>query len=143
MNKHSRPDFDSYFLELAETISKRADCRRRAVGALTVDNKQHVKGTGYNGVRAGNTGCTGGACPRGKLSYDEVKEFTDYSDPNSPGYCISNHAEMNALLHTDGPVQGLTVYVNHVPCEACRKVMYNAGIARVVWPDGEYNWEEL
>lgn len=129
-----RPDWDTYFVGIADAVGERADCRRRAVGAVLVDQEHRVVSTGYNGIRAGQKGCLEGACPRGLLTYEQVSEFSDYSDPNSPGYCISTHAEVNALLYAKGPVQGCTVYVTDQPCPGCEKTLYNAGIARVVYP---------
>lgn len=131
----SRPDWDTYFVGIARAVAARADCRRRAVGAVLVDQQRRVVATGYNGVRAGQQGCLEGACPRGLLTYDQVREFSDYSDPGSPGYCTSTHAEVNALLYAKGPVQGCAVYVTDQPCPACAKTLYNAGIARVIYPD--------
>jgi dCMP deaminase len=131
-----RPSWPVYFLGIAQAVAARADCRRRAVGAVLVDQDQRVVATGYNGVRAGAQGCLAGACPRGMLTYDEVQEFSDYSDPASPGYCISTHAETNALLYAKGPVQGCTIYVSAQPCPACMKTLRNAGLEAAYWPSG-------
>ena len=45
----NRPDWDHYFMEIAEVVSKRATCLRRGVGAVIVKNKQ-ILATGYNGT---------------------------------------------------------------------------------------------
>lgn len=128
-----RLGWDEYFVGLADAVAMRADCRRRAVGAVLVDAQHRVVATGYNGTRAGSEGCLAGACPRGLLSYERVAEFSDYSNPASPGYCISTHAEVNALTHAKGTVQGCTVYVTDPPCPACFKILYNSGLAGVVY----------
>lgn len=127
----SRPDWDEYFLDIAVAVSKRADCRRRLVGAVLVDKHHKIISTGYNGVKAGMVGCLEGGCPRGLLSQHEVPAFSDYNNVKSPGYCISTHAEMNAMLHAGQKVVGATMYITDPPCEGCRKAMHNAGVERV------------
>ena len=91
-----RPGWDEYFVNIARAVAERSDCRRRKVGAVLVDTGRRIVGTGYTGAPSGHPGCLEGACPRGLLSYDEVKEFSAYD--SGPGRCISVHAEANALL---------------------------------------------
>lgn len=129
----SRPDWDEWGLALAATVSTRADCTRRQVGAVVMDANHRILATGYNGAPSGDLGCaTDGACPRGQLSYEQVREFTDYE--SGPGRCVSAHAEVNALLHSGRDSRGATLYVTDSPCPACSKVIRAAGIARVVTP---------
>lgn len=132
-----RPDWDTYFLGVAQAISARADCRRRTVGAVIASHDHRVLSTGYNGAPPGRPGCLAGACPRGLLSYEDVKEFTDYD--SGPGRCISIHAEVNAVLFSKGDVAGATVYITDPPCPTCRKVLMGAGLERAVWPGGSLN----
>ena len=35
-----RPDWDSYFMEIAEVVAKRSTCLRRQVGAVLVKDRQ-------------------------------------------------------------------------------------------------------
>lgn len=125
-----RPGWDEYFLDVADVISRRADCTRRSVGAVIVDRNRRIIATGYNGAPAGRPGCLAGACPRGLLSYDEAAEFTNYD--SGPGRCISIHAEANALLYAGREVRGCTVYITDPPCPTCSKLLAGAGIERVV-----------
>lgn len=129
-----RPEWDPYFLTLAETVSLRADCRRRRVGCIIVDAGHRVVSTGYNGAPAGDPGCLSGACPRGLLSYEQVKGMTNYD--TGPGQCISLHAEANALLYAGREVRGCTAYITDLPCPTCTKLLRGAGIDRVVTPAG-------
>lgn len=140
MSGDLRPDWDQYALGIAQAAASRADCRRRAVGACLLSPEGLVLGTGYNGTRPGVPGCLEGACPRGRLSYDEVKEFSDYNAVGKPGYCISTHAETNCLLHASGSPVGALMAITDQPCQGCLKILYNAGLARVVWPTGNYNF---
>lgn len=57
------------------------------------------------------------------------------------GHCIrSLHAEQNALLQAAMigiPCEGATMYVTCQPCNACAKMIINAGIVRVIY-EGDY-----
>jgi len=132
-----RPSWDSYFLGIVEAVSVRADCTRRQVGACVVGEDRRVIELGYNGAPSGHPGCLEGGCPRGRLTYEQLGAMADYSDPSSPGYCISNHAELNALLLCGRSARGATIYITDEPCPACRKAIMGAGIVRAVWPGWE------
>lgn len=131
------PTWDEYFLMIAATVSSRAKCVRRQVGAVLVVDKRIIA-TGYNGAAPGRPDCLEGACPRGRLGYDVVPAFSDYDMPGTPGFCIAIHAEVNALLFATRDTQGATAYITDEPCPGCRKALAAAGISRAVWPDGEY-----
>ena len=53
-----RPDWDSYFMEIAYVVAKRSTCLRRQIGALLVKDK-HILATGYNGAPSGLAHCAG------------------------------------------------------------------------------------
>ena len=61
-----RPDWDSYFMEIAQIVSKRSTCLRRAVGAVLVKDKQ-ILATGYNGTPKGLPHCEEVGCLREQL----------------------------------------------------------------------------
>jgi dCMP deaminase len=99
------------------------------VGAVILDTHHRIVATGYNGAPPGERGCLDGGCPRGLLSYQELKPYSGYEN------CISNHAEVNALLHADrSKVEGGTLYVTDEPCIGCCKVIANSGIEWIVYP---------
>lgn len=58
-----RPDWDNYFLRLAEVVSTRSNCSRRAVGAVIV-NENRIVSTGYNGTPFSALNCNEGGCKR-------------------------------------------------------------------------------
>lgn len=128
---------DPYWLNIVEAYSRGADCRRRQAGAIIVVDKRLVAG-GYNGAAAGQPGCLAGFCPRGLLTYSDIEAHASYE--SGPGTCIAIHAEANALLFSDrSTIKGGTMYLHPgSPCPGCRKLLSNSGLARVVWPDGEY-----
>lgn len=134
----TRPSWDLYFLAIAETVSTRADCRRRTVGCVIVKDHR-IMSTGYNGGPSGGPSCLAGECPRGLLTYDQVEGLADYDRPGTPGYCVAVHAEVNAVVYAGwNEARGATAYITDPPCPGCRKVLAAAGIARVLWPSGEW-----
>lgn len=131
----SRPGWRAWGVGIAAAVARRADCTRRQVGAVIFDAENRILSTGYNGAPAGRTGCLAGGCPRGALGHDELPPDAPYEDPNSPGFCISIHAESNALLFAD-PVRrrGGWIAITHPPCPGCQKLLANSGLATAVWP---------
>jgi dCMP deaminase len=130
-----RPTFDEYYLHIAEVVATRSDCVRRKHGAVIVSPDHRPISFGYNGAPAGQPGCDEGACPRGNLGYDDLASLAGgYDDPDSPGYCISIHAEANAIILAGrSATKGATIYVTGEPCHGCEKLISAAGIERVVW----------
>lgn len=127
---------DEHGVLRAMTEALRADCTRRRVGAVIVDAHKRVIGSGRNGAAPGRPGClSAGACPRGRLSYDDVPLGSSYS--NGSGNCIALHAEINTLLHSTSHQgrAGGTIYVTDIPCLECDKQLLGAGLARAVWPE--------
>lgn len=122
-----RPDWDTYFLEIAGTVAKRAACTRSRVGAVLVKDNRIVS-TGYNGAPAGETHCTEGGCPRGRMSYEELAANSSYDN------CIALHAEINCLAYSRDEARGGTMYITRAPCPWCSKVLKAFGVERVVYP---------
>jgi dCMP deaminase len=114
----SRPDWDSYFIDITLEVSKRSTCLRAQVGAIIVKDKR-ILTTGYNGAPKGLPHCL-----------DEGCEIVG-------GHCVrSLHAEQNAILQAAEygvPLEGATVYTTHQPCVTCAKMIINAGLVRVVY----------
>lgn len=122
----SRPDWDTYFLGIAEAVAARSDCERSRVGAVVVKDRR-IRGTGYNGAPAGMPGCL--SCPR---RTSDCAPGSDYSN------CIAVHAEANALLYCDREdLIGATLYITREPCYGCQKLIAATGIVRVVTPESQ------
>ncbi len=137
------PGWDEYFLDIAQAVSARAKCTRRRVGAVLVGPDHRIIATGYNGAAPGRPDCLEGACPRGRLRYDEVPGLGDYDRPGTPGFCIAIHAEVNALLFATRDTKGATAYITDKPCPGCRKALAAAGIVRALWPDGQMDEDQI
>jgi dCMP deaminase len=130
-----RPSWDDWAIGLAFAVARRADCRRRQVGAVILAANKRLVATGYNGTRPGKPGCLAGLCPRGLRSYSEVPGHTPDYDMPGPGYCISTHAEMNAVLYVDPLLMPeATLYCTLKPCEGCMKIIGNTPMYRIVYP---------
>lgn len=128
----SRPDWDEYFLGIANAVAARADCERRRVGAVVVKDRR-IRGTGYNGAPAGDPGCS--TCPRRTSG---VVPGSSYD--TGLGTCVAVHAEANALLYCDrGDLAGSTLYITCAPCDGCLRLIRATGVVRVVWENGELN----
>lgn len=127
---NTRPDWDEYFLGIAEAVSKRGDCSRRQVGAVVVDGENRIVSTGFNGAEPGGPSCLNGECPRAR---SDVPPGSSYD--TGPGACIAVHAEANALLYAgrEGTL-GSTLYLTDPPCDGCMKLIKAAGIVKIVWP---------
>lgn len=125
----TRPDLDTYFMDIARVVATRSTCLHNQVGAVLVKNKK-ILSTGYNGAPSGMPHCTEIGCAR-----EHVKSGTHAE------ICRAVHAEQSALiqvaLHGGFSVCDATIYCTHQPCHICSKMLINAGIYRVVY-DKEY-----
>jgi len=162
MPNYTRPTWTQYFLHIAKAVSVRADCTRRLVGAVLVDPITHdIIQTGYNGAPPSEPGClTAGACPRGQHYIGEHRApdgrqlcacgrtwpctlAVDTGAPYDagPGMCIAIHAEENCLLRAGKLARGTHLYVTHKPCMVCMRLLGGAGVLKVIWPDGEKEFD--
>lgn len=133
-----RPGWDAYFLNIAQAIAWRADCRRAKFGAVIVDQDRRIVSTGYNGAPPKEGSCLAGDCSRGLLTRDQQPSHADGGHGAQDfSNCISLHAEMNAIAYA-GHTPGGTIYIaaldrDHcVPCDMCSKLIRAAGITRIV-----------
>jgi dCMP deaminase len=127
--KPKRPDWNSYFMEIAQIVSKRSTCVRRNVGALIVKNKQ-ILATGYNGAPIGLKHCMEVGCVRDQMGIASGERHE---------LCRGLHAEQNAIIQA--AYHGVTInkahlYCTHLPCSICIKMLINSGIEKVFYLDG-------
>jgi dCMP deaminase len=128
--KHKRPTWDEYFLEVANLVSKRTTCLRRGVGAVLVKDKK-ILATGYNGAPSGLKHCIEIGCLREKLKIPSGERHE---------LCRGLHAEQNVLLQA--ALYGVStkdsiLYITNQPCIICAKMLINAGIKEIV-SSGDY-----
>ena len=113
--------WSSYFMGIAKLVKMRSKDPSCKVGACIVrDNK--VLSTGYNGFPIG-------------LSDKDYPWTKGSEDPTKNKYFYVVHAELNAILNSDNPVNGSTLFVTKFPCNECVKAIIQAGIKRVIFDD--------
>ena len=125
-----RPDWDTYFMDIARVVARRSNCVRRQVAAVVVKERRVIS-TGYNGTPRGIANCFEGGCSR---CASDVPSGADL------GECVCCHAEENAI--TQAAYHGTSVrdgvmYVTISPCLVCARMIINAGIVEVIY-EGEY-----
>ena len=124
--KYIRPSWDDYFIEIANTVAKRATCDRGRSGCVIVRDKQ-ILVSGYVGSPMGFAHC------------DEVghqmKKMV-HEDGSETNHCVRTvHAEQNAICQAAKrgiALEGSTLYCRMTPCRTCAMLIINCGISRVV-----------
>lgn len=124
--KYVRPTWDDYFLEICNTVSKRATCDRGRSGCVIAKGTQLLV-TGYVGSPAGMDHC------------DDVGhqlKQTIHEDNSVTTHCVRTvHAEQNAICQAARQgiaIDGATLYCRMTPCRTCAMLIINCGIRRVV-----------
>ena len=128
---------ENYYLDIAETVLRRATCLRRVYGAIIVKNDEIIS-TGYNGAPRGRKNCSDlGYCTKKKLLPDQRHGGYDA--------CRAVHSEQNAIISAARKdMIGSIMYLvgkrtdnsqyeeGAMSCQTCRKLIINAGIEKVV-----------
>ncbi len=119
----SAPHFDDIFMELAVNLARKSHCIKRKVGAvLTKDTR--IISIGYNGPPAGTHNC------------DQEWPEEGCARDSKGGCSLAIHAEQNAILYAvknNTSVEESTLYVTLSPCLACARIIYTAGIKKVIY----------
>lgn len=132
-----RPDWDNYFMSIAEQVKFRSNCMSAKKGSIIVKEKQIIS-SGYCGTPKGIRNCNEGGCPRcAERHLGKIRSGDYYSTP-----CACVHAEENAIIqaaYNGISTAGATLYTTYTPCHFCAKMIINAGIKevvmRVAYPD--------
>tara|TARA_B100001027_G_scaffold1995_1_gene1360 strand:- start:374 stop:799 length:426 start_codon:yes stop_codon:yes gene_type:complete len=115
MKSEKQLRYDKAYLKMALEWGKLSHCKRRQVGALIVKDKMIIS-DGYNGTPTGfDNNC------------EDDENYTKW-------YVL--HAEANAITKVSSSTQsseGATLYVTLSPCRDCSKLIFQAGIIRVVY----------
>ncbi len=115
--KSKENKYDKAYLKMAREWGNLSYCERRKVGALIVKNRMIIS-DGYNGTPTG------------------MENICEDEENYTKWYVL--HAEANAIMKVASSTQscsGATLYVTLSPCKDCSKLIYQAGIVRVVYID--------
>ena len=121
-----RPDWDEYFMNIAQMVALRSNCIKRKVAAIIVKDKRIIS-TGYNGTPRGLPNCNEGGCPRCNSLGESGKGLEE---------CYCSHAEENAITQSayhGVNIKGASLYSTFSPCLLCTKMIINSGITEVVF----------
>ena len=137
-----RPSKKEYYLHIAEEVSRRSTCYRVNIGAIIVRDDQIIA-TGYVGAPRKTRDCREhGFCLRNELDVPHGHRYE---------LCRSVHSEQNAIINAARAgvsLLGGDMYIHAqsledsrlidaVPCFICKKMIVNAGIARVISSMGD------
>ena len=115
--KSKENKYDKAYLKMAREWGNLSYCERRKVGALIVKDRMIIS-DGYNGTPTG------------------MENICEDEENYTKWYVL--HAEANAIMKVASSTQscsGATLYVTLSPCKDCSKLIYQAGIMRVVYID--------
>lgn len=112
---------------LAKIVSVRSTCNSRKVGAVIV-RENRLLTTGYNGAVHGAPHCIDRGpdfCLRRTIGAHDADKYN---------YCLSSHAEVNAIDQAARfgiSLEGGTLYCTLEPCNWCFKQLIQAGIKEI------------
>ena len=124
--KQQRPDWDTYFLGLVDSVAMRATCDRGRSGCV-ITRDRRIIATGYVGSPPGLPHCD-------DVGHD--MRSVVHGEGRVSQHCVRTlHAEQNAIAHAARhglSLEGATLYCRMEPCRVCAMLIVSAGIVRVV-----------
>jgi len=124
--KSTRPNWDEYFMNIAQVVASRSNCLKRHVAAVIVKDKRIIS-TGYNGTPRGVRNCNEGGCARCASFADSGTKLEE---------CVCSHGEENAIVQASYhgiSIKDATIYTTFSPCLMCTKMIINSGMKEVVY----------
>jgi dCMP deaminase len=115
-----------YFMSIAELTSCRSTCIRRKIGAVIVDTENRIISTGYNGIPSKLKHCDERGCLRAELDIPSAQRIE---------ICRAMHAEQNAIIYARRDLNSCSIYVTHMPCATCAKMIISAGICKIFYKE--------
>jgi len=122
--------WDEYFMGIAVFTSLRSKDPNSKVGAVIVNERNHIVATGYNGFVAG--------IDEQKFRWEREGDWLETKYP----YVV--HAEANAILNsTTNDLRGCRIFATLFPCNECAKHIAQKKIAEVVYLSDKYRGEDF
>ncbi len=121
--------WDEYFMGIAIFTSLRSKDPSSKVGAVIVNKKNRIVGTGYNGFVAG--------IDESNFSWQREGEWLNTKYP----YVV--HAEANAILNsTSSNLENCRIYATLFPCNECAKQIAQKEIKEVIYLSDKHRDED-
>jgi dCMP deaminase len=112
--KRSLSKWEKRFMDLAHNVAQWSKDLNTKVGAVAVSKHNSVMETGFNGIARG------------------VQDLPERLERPAK-YIWTAHAEENLVTHAARRhLEGTTVYVTHLCCSTCARMLINAGVAKIV-----------
>jgi dCMP deaminase len=121
-------NWDRYFMGVALLSAMRSKDPNTQVGACIVNQKRRIVGIGYNGLPYG--------CEDDEFPWNNEGKFLETKYP----YIV--HAEPNAILNANTPLDNCILYVSLFPCHECVKLIIQSGIREIVYLSDKYRGTE-
>ncbi len=116
MNPLDTPRLKDWAMGMARHVAKLSKDPSTQVGAVIFDDKRRVVSLAYNGFARGVD--------------DKPERLLD----RTIKYRLTLHAEKNAILFANAPLDGSTIVVTHPCCAQCAAQIIQAGIRHVIYP---------
>ena len=110
-------EWQNRFIDLAFHIANWSKDPSRKVGAVLVNSDKQVIGMGYNGFARG---------------VDD--DYYRYDDREQK-YSMIVHAEVNAILNSNGDTRDSSLFCTLCPCPQCMAMLIQAGVKEVFYMD--------
>ncbi len=117
-NLEGRPSWDAYFMATALLLASRSSCERLHVGCVVVsggDNPNRIIAAGYNGFLPG------------AAHHSRVRDGHEQATVHAEQNAVADAARRGVKL------DGARIYVTHVPCITCSKILAAAGIREIIY----------
>ncbi len=126
MKRENYLSWDEYFMGLALLSAERSKDPNSQVGACIVNDENKIVSVGYNGAPIG-------------FNDDKDMPWEREGSFLETKYAYVCHSELNAILNSNIPVKGCTLYVTLFPCNECAKAIIQTGIKEVIYLSDKYN----
>lgn len=115
---HTRPDWDTYFMKIADVVKLRSLDPKRQVGSVLVSLKNNrIISTGYNSLASG--------LDDNSINWEDRELVKN----------IVIHSEMNVLLYAKSLFEDSILYTTTSPCVNCLKHLSASKIKKVIYKE--------